>query len=56
MKRYVDKNDLDMINEILDKGEDVRISKTSFTVRIISEKVHVHKKKEVENIKDYAEM
>lgn len=53
MRRYVDKTDLEVINAILEKGEDVRITKSSYTVRITSEKVHVHKKKDIEPLKEY---
>lgn len=55
MKQYVEKSDLDLINFILERGADVRITKTSFVVRILSEDVKVMIKKEIENLPDSKE-
>lgn len=55
MKRFIDKDDLDLLNFILEQGKDIRITKTSYTVKIISETPKVMRKKEIEVIPDYKE-
>ena len=53
MRRYIDKTDLEVINAILEKGEDVLITKTSYVVRIKSQMPHKVKEKEIASLKEY---
>ena len=47
MREYISKDDLPVINRILEKGADVRIKRTSFHAIILNEDVRVAKKKEL---------
>ena len=50
MKEYVGKDDLPMINFILERGGDVRIRKSDKAVSILSEDAKVMNKKKLEDL------